>query len=999
MLTFNSVFTAEKKPLTVYQRQRLLVIESNLAQQKLVCRILTDQAFDVLFASNGLEGLALFAEEKPDLVLLNLALPGLDGLELCRRIREYSTTPILVLVAAENASDSVTALDLGADDCLTTPFRPDELRARVQAILRRSYWRERPSSPGVIRAGDLEINFESMKLIRDGQAIYLSQTEWTLLELLVNHTGKVVSHDVLHRSVWGDTSYKESSNLRRYIHRLRSKLETDPDNPRYLLSEPGIGYCFLGQREMTIMSANGKKSSKRSAQLPIPPTSFIGWSREVERVKNLLQTPDVRLVSLLGPGGAGKTRLGLQVASQLSEFFEHGVYFVPLASVQDPSLVGSTIAQTLGVKEEKRFSREESLKAYLRAKKMLLVLDNFEQIMDAVGLISDLLDASSGLKILVTSRSVLHLYGEHEFEVPPLALPDLRSLSLPEVSQSQAVALFVERARAIQPDFNLTLQNVSAVAGVCVQLDGLPLAIELAAARIKLLSPQTITTRLSNRFALLSDGAQNLPKRQQTMRNTLNWSYDLLTPDEKVLFARLGVFEGGCTLEAVEDVTNFPYKSAATGEVNINPLEHLASLLDKSMLMREVKGDEIRFKMLETIREYACERLRASGEEETLRQRHINYYLSLAEAAQPELETAQSQAWITRLEKEHGNLRAALQWALGRENQKEIALSLATALGVFWKSRGYWEEGRRWLEAALAYHNTLPATRAQAFREVAWLALVQGDCTQAEKFLGMGQELWEALKDDPNVTCIMGLILDGQGKYDQARALVETDLVSYRQSGDKKNISFALHLLGQIAMKQGDYDLAQAHLKECLVLRRELDASSDIARSLLILGHTTRLKGDYAQACEQYRESLAIFEEVGLKWGVGHCLLNLGKIACLRKQFAEAAGIYLETLYIFQELGDRYSLAYNLEGQASLAGLQRQAERAARLWGAAQTLRVVLNTPLPPADSSQIEAEIRDIKTHLAETGQLEDVFTAAWEAGKMMSLEDAIAFARQPEN
>lgn len=997
MLTYHSIFTAEKKPFTVYQRQRLLVIENNLTQQKLVCRVLAEQAFEIQFASNGLEGLALFTEQEPDLVLLNLALPGLDGFELCRRIRECSNIPILMLVAVENAIDNVTALDLGADDCLTTPFSPEELRARVQALLRRSYWREKPALPGAVRVGGLEINFQSLQLIREGEAVYLSQTEWTLLEILVRHTGKVVSHDVLHRAVWGDTNYKESSNLRRYIHRLRSKLEIDPDNPRYLVSEPGIGYCFLGQRETANAPVESRKSSRPLTQLPIPPTSFIGWSGEVERVKSLLQTPDVRLVSLVGPGGAGKTRLGLQVASQLIENFEYGVHFVALASIQESNLVGAAIAQALGVKEEKGFSPEESLKAYFSLKKMLLVLDNFEQVLGAATLISDLLETGSGLKILVTSRSVLHLYGEHEFEVPPLALPDLRRPSIPEVSQSPAVALFIERARAIQPGFNLTPQNVVAVAELCVQLDGLPLAIELAAARMKLLSPQAIASRLSNRFTLLADGAQNLPKRQQTMRSTLDWSYDLLTLEEKVLFARLGAFEGGCTLDAVEAVAGMPFESGKAGVVNIDALEHLPSLLDKSMLMREMAGEEVRFKMLETIREYAHERLEASGEAELLRQRHTRYYLRLAEAAHPELESALAEIWGERLEQEHDNLRAALQWALGRENQKETALQLATTLGVFWKSRGYWGEGRRWLEAALSYgNNTRPAARAQAFREAAWLALMQGDCTQAEKFLGMGQELWEALKDDPDVTCIMGLILDGQGKYEQARALVQAGLESYRQLGDKKNVAFALQLLGQTTMKQADYDLAQTYMHECIAVRRELGAKPNIARSILTLAHTTRLKGDYDLACEQYRESLAIFEEADLSWGVAHCLMNLGKIACARGEFAQAGQLYLQTLNIFDELGDRYSLAYSLEALASLAGLQRQSGRAARLWGAAQTLRKVLCTPLPPADSGPFEAEVKNIKDFLAESGQSDAAFLTAWEAGRAMALEDVIAFARK---
>ena len=995
------VLTTEKYSAKVYPRQRLLVIESTVALQRLISRTLAGQSFEIQLASNGFEGLALFAEQAPDLVVLGMDLPGLDGLELCRRIREYSMVPIMVILGPNQTADGVTAMNLGADDCLTWPFGSDELKAHTQALLRRTYWREQPGLPGVVQIGGLQINFQTRQLFRDGQLVDLSQTEWRLLELLVRHSGKVVTHEVLHRSAWGDTNYRESSNLRRYIHRLRNKLEDDPDNPRYLVSESGIGYRFLGKREAVATPVDeAHKPSKRTAQLPIPPTSFIGWAGETERVKNLLQTPDVRLVSLIGPGGAGKTRLALQVASQMSDHFEHGISFVPLAAIQEAHLVGAAIAQALGLKEEKGFPIEENLKAYLHTRRMLLVLDNFEQVMDAASLVAGLLETGSGLKILVTSRSVLHLYGEHEFELPPLTLPDLRQVSVDEISQSQAVALFVERARAIHADFNLTPKNALAVAELCVQLDGLPLAIELAAARTKLLSPQAITARLSDRFTLLADGAQNLPKRQQTMRNTLDWSYELLTLEEKVLFARMGVFKGGWTMDAVEVIAGIPFESAEFGHVNIDPLVQLPSLLDKSMVVRETVGDEMRFRMLETVHEYARERLESSGEMDMLCQRHINYYLRLAEAAQPKLESAQAAIWVDCLEQEHDNMRAALQWALGHDNQQETALLLATTLGSFWSSRGYLGEGRRWLEAALSYgsNNTPPETRARAFRDAAWLALSQGDCNQAEKFVAMGQELWEALKDDPDVTCIMGLILDGQGKYEQACLLLQAALESYRMLNDKKNIDFALHLLGQIAMKQADYDVAEAYLKEALAIKRQ-PLKSDLARSILTLAHISRLKGNYVQACKQYEECLVIFKEVGLAWGVAHCLLNLGKIASERRNFDQAQPLYLESLKIFDELGDHSGLAYTLEAQANLTGLKRQIERAARLWGAAQALRKALSAPLPPADFIQFEEEVKNVRDYLAEAGYSDAEFMASWRAGQAMSLEDAIAFARQAEN
>ena len=344
--------------------------------------------------------------------------------------------------------------------------------------------------------------------------------------------------------------------------------------------------------------------------LPVPPTSFIGWAAEVDRLRALFQKPDVRLVTIIGPGGAGKTRLSLQVAGRLVETFKEGVFFVALGTIRDPHLVETTIAQALGVTETDDLSLTESLTTYLKDRHILLVLDNFEHVLRAASLVSDLLEAAPHLKILVTSRAVLRLYGEHEFEVPPLALPDLKHPSSPaELAQSPSVTLFIERACAVQPDFSLNSHNAPAVAELCIHLDGLPLAIELAAARIKLFSPQAMATRLSNRLALLTDGAQNLPQRQQTMRGTLDWSYELLTAEEKAVFTRLGVFMGGCTLDAIESVAGVPFTSENGSRVEINALDQVASLLDKSMLVREVVGAEHRFKMLETIHEYACERL------------------------------------------------------------------------------------------------------------------------------------------------------------------------------------------------------------------------------------------------------------------------------------------------------------------------------------------------------------------------------------------------------
>lgn len=460
------------------------------------------------------------------------------------------------------------------------------------------------------------------------------------------------------------------------------------------------------------------------ANFPVQLTTLIGRGLEVAAALEMMRRPEVRLLTFTGPGGVGKTRLALRVVENLVGEFEDGVYLVSLAPVRDPDLVVPAIGRTLGITEVGEKPLHERLSAHLRDKRTLLLLDNFEHVAPAATVVSGLLTTCPGLAVLATSRERLHLSGEHEYPVPPLSVPDRERLPPPkDLTRYKAVALFVERARAARPDFRLTEENAEAVVEICARLDGLPLAIELAAARVKLLPPQALLTRLQQGSGLLRGGGLDLPARQRTLRSTLQWSHDLLDEHEQRMLRRLSIFAGGCTLHAAEAV------SGATGDLPAETLELVASLVDKNLLRQvEGAGGEPRLFMLETIREYALERLAESGEAEIVRRAHADYYLVLAEEAEPKLMTAEQMTWLDLLEREHNNLRVALRWSLDLAGA-ETALRLVGALWRFWHVRGHLSEGRRWLEEALALDGGEPSLRARVLSGGCEVAHSQGDLT------------------------------------------------------------------------------------------------------------------------------------------------------------------------------------------------------------------------------------------------------------------------------
>ena len=518
--------------------------------------------------------------------------------------------------------------------------------------------------------------------------------------------------------------------------------------------------------------------------LPAQSTPLVGREREVREVAERVRSEEARLLTLTGPGGTGKTRLGLQAAADVLEEFSDGVFFVALATITEPELVASTIARAFGVKESGEQSLMESLKNYLKDKHLLLVLDNFEQVLEGAPLVGELLGACPNLKVLATSRIPLKLYGEQEYPVPPLSLPDPRVMPPLEVlTHYEAVKLFVERARAAKADFEVTNENASAVAEICARLDGLPLAIELAVARLKVLTPQKMLDRLSDPLKFLTKGARDLPERQRTLRATMEWSHALLDVGEKALFARLSVFAGGCTLEAIEVVCG------AEGDFSVGVLDGVESLVDKSLLREEEVGGEPRFVMLETVHQYAREKLEESGEADELRKLHAQYFLSLAEEELGTFEGGGRPEWFQLIEDEQDNFRAALSWSLVSD-EVEFGLRLAAALQPFWLRRGHYGEGRRWLEAVLAKDGPASAVaRAKALNAIGWLVQGQGDVERASNAAKAGLELSPQVGKESSVAVrlqlLLGFTAEEWADYERAIELFEDILELSQKAGGR----------------------------------------------------------------------------------------------------------------------------------------------------------------------------------------------------------------------
>ncbi len=746
-----------------------------------------------------------------------------------------------------------------------------------------------------------------------------------------------------------------------------------------------------------IASMSNKKIKFPSYKLPVPLSTFIGREREIADVCRLLS--EYRLVSLTGAGGSGKTRLSLKVAGELSGEFEHGIGFVELASVSDPALVVETIASTLNVREQPGRSLMDVLVSYLSPRNTLLVVDNCEHLISACAQFAEtILQHCPNLKILATSREALGITGEIVWLVPPLSLPEQQSWTslagaqeaLGHYKESESVQLFITRAEAIAPEFQFTAENCAWVAGICRDLDGMPLAIELAAARVRSLSVQQIAQKLDDRFRLLTGGSRTAPLRQQTLESTIDWSYALLSSAEQKVLQYLSVFAGGATLEAMEFI-------CTGGGVDKSEVLNLASqLVNKSLVLTSQKSNETRFSLLETIRQYASRKLTEAADVDESRNRHLDYFVQWAKNAEPHLNGADQVLWLERFELENDNLRAAMDWSLLAANRVEIGLHLAIITAIFWKLHGHYNEGRLRLAVFLAHESLRQPTqlRAQALYSASVLAFYQSDypavnalaqeslsiCREhgSEAHLGVADAL-EMLAETASET----------GNYSAATKLYEEALFLYREVGYLLGICDTLKMMCYTDMRAGNFEHIELRMEEALAISRQSKSQYSIATSLAALGELAIRQGRVERAQGFLKEGLRISQRLGNKWGTAVALGSLGWLALRQGDFSGMKKLLRQSLDIRIETGDQGGIAWCLEKLAEGHGLQTRYRQAVVIFGAAAALRAPIGSMMDAADRPEYERMTSDLRTLLGK-----ETFDTAWDEGQAMMSEQAVDYA-----
>ena len=816
-----------------------------------------------------------------------------------------------------------------------------------------------------------------------------------------------------------------------------------PANRAILELPVGAAVRTPDEKQTSSTAQEGEPAQIRFNNLPFSLTSLVGREEDVARVRAILCQADVRLLTLTGPPGIGKTRLAIAVAASAYDDFEHGVCWVPLAPITDPDLVAYVIAQVLNLPESARVDRLNTLQNYLRGRRMLLVLDNFEQVMPASDLVSALMASCPSLKVIATSRERLHIYGEHEYPVSPLEVPvqdeerrtiddGRRTVDNPQsairnpkskIAHVPSVALFVQRAQAVSPSFELTSENARDIAEICRKLDGLPLAIELAAARVRFLSPQALLSRLDNRLGILTGGARDLPPRQQTLRGAIGWSYELLTVSEKALFALLGVFVGGCTLEAIEAIAG-----SQPGDVDL--LEGLASLVDKSLVRQyeieahgpraqvDVAADgeseasettggpatlqgiglaahpdaqarhEPRFTMLEMIREYALEQLEKSGNAKQVRERHLDYYTVLAQRADDYYYGTQQIEWLDRTEVERDNLRSALRWSLDSGRSVD-ALRLAVALWTFWYKRLYVHEGLQWLREALERaEDATQELRAEGTFACAALMIVQDEYARARPYLEQAFRLYTLLDDKGSLgRCLNGLALAHLQLGDPVQAvhLMEQSIAVHEAAGEKVRLSLSLSNMSYVLMQSRRYGEARARSEQALALRREIGDLAGIESSLLILGGIAMHEGQYEEAIGLFEESMASSRRVGERRDLATALMAAGLCRLNQGRYEEAEAYYRQSQQIYRGLGNEFGIARVMVGLAGIASAKGEHERAVRLCGATLKYYEPLLTRILPAELDAYNKVLAEARAHLGDP-----MVNALMYQGGLVGIEEA---------
>ncbi len=760
--------------------------------------------------------------------------------------------------------------------------------------------------------------------------------------------------------------------------------------------------------------------SRPSSNLPAPMTPLVGRAEDLAAIDTLLGQATTRLVTITGAGGVGKTRIALSVASDALPSYPDGIFFITLASIRDPALVLATIAQTFGLKERRTEGLRDALIAQFASKRILLVLDNFEQVVVAATDVADLLAACDGLNVLVTSRAALHLRGEHEYRLRPLALPARADVDdSAKVRQSPAFELFRQRATAITHDLRLDPPTTRVIGQICQRLDGLPLALELAAARTRAMQPAELLTRLERRFAVLTEGAHDLPDRQRTMRHVIDWSYDLLPADEQRLFRSLAVFADGCTLDGAEGVGG-----ALRGEP-VNLLSGLSSLVDKSLVQADAQSGATRFTLLETVREYGMERLAEGQELVAVQRAHATYFLARATAGTADRSNEARARWMAWVDAEHDNYRAALAWAQA-QGEAETGLRLATALRQFWYTRGYLREGRAWLETMLALDGAraIPGSlKAEALGGAARLALRQGDIAAATTLATESLRHSRSTGDASGMAAALNLLGNAafeRNDYQEATVHYREALAHYRQLGDPRGMSAILGNLGRTARFQGDYAGAAHSYEESEVLSRQSGDRQGLASKLGNRGHMARDEGDPARALPLIAESLAIYEQAGERrgigialaqlamiandtgdpiaariyiarsmtirreiddrWGIAQSLVTLGDIAVATDDPAQAWAYYRDGLAMYQEIGNRLGIVECIERLARQMTDHAQWASAARCFGTAAATREQIGAPILPIDRPTLDRARTRTRTALGDA-----VWTTTYAAGLTM--------------